>query len=49
MNGRDVMTDLCVSRDLSEDETLGDESDHNTRSSSTLHSPSTSYSLVSGQ
>ena len=48
MNGRDVMTDSCVSRDLSDNETLGDESEHNTRSSSTLHSPSTSYSLASG-
>ena len=47
MNGRDVMTDSCVSRDLSDDETLGDGSEHNTRSSSTLHFPSSSYSLAS--
>ena len=47
MNGCDVMTDSCMSRDLSDDETLGDGSEHNTRSSSTLHFPSSSYSLAS--
>ena len=47
MNGRDVLRDSCVSRDLSDNETLGDESEHNTRSSWALHSPSTSYSLAS--
>ena len=47
MNGRDVMTDSGVSRDLSDYEALGDESEHNTRSSWALHSPSTSYSLAS--
>ena len=47
MNGRNVMTDSCVSCDLSDDEPLEDECEHNTRSSSTLHSPSMSYSLAS--